>query len=178
MSLEAVREEFGAKRVTKALREKAEDILRAEIVSYDAYLDGRVYGYVIEQGGEEIDVATDQAPLTFICGRGEVIPGLERELERFFIGGFAVPMWGLLHWLASANVAWLAVATCMAYYLNYEWLHFAYHCPDDSAIARLPGVRTLRRGHRRHHARGCMARCNFNITYPVGDWLFGTRCRD
>ncbi|WP_238318832.1 hypothetical protein [Pseudooceanicola atlanticus] len=43
------------KRVTKALREKAEDILRGEIVSYDAYLGGRVYGYVIEQDGEEID---------------------------------------------------------------------------------------------------------------------------
>lgn len=55
VSLEAVREEFGAKRVTKALREKAEDILRAEIVSYDAYLGGRVYGYVIEWDGEEVD---------------------------------------------------------------------------------------------------------------------------
>ncbi|WP_428929540.1 hypothetical protein [Marinibacterium sp. SX1] len=54
-TLEAVREEFGVKRVTKALREKAEDILRGEIVSYDAYLGGRVYGYVIEQDGEEID---------------------------------------------------------------------------------------------------------------------------
>jgi hypothetical protein len=43
------------KRVTKALREKAEDILRGEIVSYDAYLGGRVYGYVIERDGEEID---------------------------------------------------------------------------------------------------------------------------
>jgi len=55
VTLEAVREEFGAKRVTRALREKAEDILRGEIVSYDAYLGGRVYGYVIEQDGEEID---------------------------------------------------------------------------------------------------------------------------
>lgn len=55
VTLEAVREEFGAKRVTKALRKKAEDILRGEIVSYDAYLGGRVYGYVIEQDGEEID---------------------------------------------------------------------------------------------------------------------------
>ncbi|MGH1464187.1 MAG: hypothetical protein ACRBBQ_02400 [Cognatishimia sp.] len=54
-SLEAVRKEFDVKRVTKALREKAEDILRSEIVSYDAYLDGRVYGYVIEQDGEEVD---------------------------------------------------------------------------------------------------------------------------
>ncbi|WP_420006470.1 hypothetical protein [Arenibacterium sp. LLYu02] len=54
-TLEAVREEFGVKRVTKALREKADDILRGEIVTYDAYLGGRVYGYVIEQDGEEID---------------------------------------------------------------------------------------------------------------------------
>ena len=55
VTLEAVRKEFGVKRVTKALREKAADILRGEIVSYDAYLGGRVYGYVIEQDGEEID---------------------------------------------------------------------------------------------------------------------------
>ena len=55
VTLEAVRKEFGAKRVTKSLREKAEDILRGEVVSYDAYLGGRVYGYVIEQDGEEID---------------------------------------------------------------------------------------------------------------------------
>lgn len=54
-TLEAVRTEFGVKRVTKALREKAEDILRGEIVTYDAYLGGRVYGYVIEQDGEEVD---------------------------------------------------------------------------------------------------------------------------
>ena len=51
----AVRKEFGVKRVTKALREKAADILRAEIVSYDAYLGERVYGYVIERDGEEVD---------------------------------------------------------------------------------------------------------------------------
>lgn len=55
VALEAVRKEFGAKRVSKALRDKAKDILRGEIVSYDAYLRGRVYGYVIEQDGEEID---------------------------------------------------------------------------------------------------------------------------
>ncbi|GAW36510.1 hypothetical protein RA2_03581 [Roseovarius sp. A-2] len=55
VTLEAVRKEFGVRRVTKSLREKAEDILRGEIVSYDAYLGGRVYGYVIEWDGEEVD---------------------------------------------------------------------------------------------------------------------------
>lgn len=55
VTLDAVREEFGVKRVTKAMREKAAEILCGEIVSYDAYLGGRVYGYVIEQDGEEVD---------------------------------------------------------------------------------------------------------------------------
>lgn len=55
VTLEAVREEFGVRRVTKALREKAEDVLRGEVASYDAYLGGRVYGYVIEHNGEEVD---------------------------------------------------------------------------------------------------------------------------
>lgn len=55
VTLEEVRKEFGAKRVTKAFRNKAEDVLRGEIVDYDAYLGGRVQGYVIEQNGAEID---------------------------------------------------------------------------------------------------------------------------
>ena len=55
VTLEAVRKEFGVKRVTKALREQAVDILRGETADYDSYLGGRVYGYIVEQGGEEID---------------------------------------------------------------------------------------------------------------------------
>jgi hypothetical protein len=55
VTLEAVRDEFGAKRVTKALRDRAADILRGEITTYDDYLGGRVYGYVVEADGEEID---------------------------------------------------------------------------------------------------------------------------
>ncbi|WP_299476413.1 hypothetical protein [uncultured Paracoccus sp.] len=55
VTLEAIRKEFGVKRVTKALRDKVADVLRDEIVSYDAYLAGRVYGYVIERDGEELD---------------------------------------------------------------------------------------------------------------------------
>jgi hypothetical protein len=77
--------------------------------------------------------------------------------------------------LATPNVAWLAVATGMAYFLNYEWLHFAYHCDPASLAGRWPGVQRLRRLHRDHHDPTLMTHYNFNITYPVGDWMFGTR---
>jgi hypothetical protein len=92
----------------------------------------------------------------------------------FFIGAMGIPMWVLMYFLTSENVAWLAVATALAYYLNYEWLHFAYHCQPQSRIGRLPGIKVLRQLHLNHHNPRLMTTCNFNITYPVGDWLFRT----
>ncbi len=96
----------------------------------------------------------------------------------FFLGGFGLPMWVILYYFATANVAWLAVATGVAYYLNYEWLHFAYHCDPNSRIGRIPGVQLLRRLHLHHHDPRLMTRFNFNITYPVGDLFFRTLYRD
>lgn len=93
----------------------------------------------------------------------------------FYFGAFALPLGLLLAWLFSANVAWLFVMVALGYYLNYELLHLAYHLPPDSGILRLPLLRQLRRLHHRHHEPALMARANFNITYPFGDWVFGTR---
>ncbi len=93
----------------------------------------------------------------------------------FFFGAFATPVGLLLAWLATANVAWLFVAVALGYYLNYELLHLAYHLPEDSRLLKLPFLRRLRRLHHRHHDTSLMAHKNFNITYPIGDWLFGTR---
>lgn len=93
----------------------------------------------------------------------------------FFFGLFAAPIGLLLAWLATPNVAWLFVATALAYYLNYELLHLAYHLPQESRLLQLPFLRRLRRLHHRHHDTSLMAHRNFNITYPIGDWLFRTR---
>lgn len=95
----------------------------------------------------------------------------------FFFGGFGVPVWFALEWLLSANVAWLFIASGLAYFLNYELLHTAYHLPPSHWLARAPGITRLRGLHQAHHDPRLMARYNFNITYPVGDWLFGTRHR-
>jgi hypothetical protein len=96
------------------------------------------------------------------------------SLAFFFILAFALPAWWLLALLTSDNVGWLFVATALAYFLNYEILHLAYHAPAHSALQRLPGFARLQRLHRTHHDPALMAKYNFNITYPIGDLLFGT----
>lgn len=92
----------------------------------------------------------------------------------FFLGGIAAPAGALLFLLASPNVAWLFVATAVAYFLSYEWLHLCYHLPADSPFGRLPGMALLRRHHTLHHDLALMGRWNFNITFPISDALFST----
>lgn len=96
------------------------------------------------------------------------------EMVLFFGLGFALPLWIILTVLISENTAWLAVATGAAYYLHYEWLHFVYHYPRNTWLGRLPLMKVLRKLHQTHHNQSLMTRYNFNITYPIGDWLFGT----
>jgi hypothetical protein len=95
-------------------------------------------------------------------------------LMTFFITAFALPAWLLLAWAASPNVAWLFVATSLGYFLNYEFLHMAYHLPASHPIARWPLVGRLKGLHQAHHDPRLMTRYNFNITYPICDALFGT----
>ncbi|MFC6634762.1 sterol desaturase family protein [Microbulbifer taiwanensis] len=95
----------------------------------------------------------------------------------FFLLLTVVPSALLVYWLLGANVAWLYAATVFGYFLNYELLHFGYHMDKDSWVGRLPGMATLRRLHTRHHDPRLMQCYNFNITYPIGDWLFGTLYR-
>ena len=49
----------------------------------------------------------------------------------FFLGGIATPIALVLFAAASANAGWLFVAIGMSYFLTYEWLHFAYHSPEE-----------------------------------------------
>ncbi|WP_437589304.1 sterol desaturase family protein [Sorangium sp. So ce1000] len=77
--------------------------------------------------------------------------------------------------LFSRNAALLGLATAMAFFVSYEWLHLAYHLPADSPVYRVPGLARLREHHRRHHDPRLMKRWNFNVTVPVFDLLHGTR---
>jgi len=53
---EKIRDWFGVKRVTKKLRARVFEILEAEVEEYSRWLEGDVYGYVLEDPeGNEID---------------------------------------------------------------------------------------------------------------------------
>jgi len=96
----------------------------------------------------------------------------------FYLLAFALPAGLLLAWMFTDNVAWLFVITAVAYFLNYELLHFAYHTAPESSVSRLPFMSRLRRLHTHHHRQSLMQHYNFNITYPIGDLLFGTLYRE
>ena len=42
--------------------------------------------YVLTVDGEEVDSSTGKEPLTYVHGEGNIIPGLERELEGMKVG--------------------------------------------------------------------------------------------
>lgn len=92
----------------------------------------------------------------------------------FFLGGIAVPIGAAIFLVFTPNCGWLFVATAMSYFLTYEWLHFAYHLPDDHWLSRTRLIGVLRRHHAHHHDLGLMGKWNYNITFPICDALFGT----
>jgi len=92
----------------------------------------------------------------------------------FFSLFFVAPIFALVYHFFSLNAALLYVATTLAYYLNYEWLHLAYHLPETHFVYNIPGLRSLRRLHHNHHNMKEMDKHNFNISYPIFDFVFRT----
>jgi hypothetical protein len=95
----------------------------------------------------------------------------------FFIGGIATPIGTAAYFLLSPNAGFLFAVVGISYFLLYEWLHFAFHQPEDSWWLLVPGVAWLREHHRMHHDPALMSRWNFNLTFPIGDLLMRTRYR-
>lgn len=56
ITYEEIRKEYSVKHVTKETLEKARHLLESEVETYDAYISGQVYGYVVYEN-EDGDVA-------------------------------------------------------------------------------------------------------------------------
>ncbi|MEZ4449327.1 MAG: sterol desaturase family protein [Nannocystaceae bacterium] len=88
-----------------------------------------------------------------------------------------VPICGLLGVIFGANVGLLVMATSMIYVATYELLHLSFHLPGTHPIGRLPLIRWLARHHELHHDPRRMRTHNFNVTFPLWDWVRGTTLR-
>jgi len=80
-------------------------------------------------------------------------------------------------YLFGANSGWLFFATGLGYYLVYEWLHLMHHLPEEHPISQIPAARWLRLHHHHHHDYKLMARNNFNVSFPIADYVLGTAYR-
>lgn len=76
--------------------------------------------------------------------------------------------------MVSPNVGALVAATLVAGYLTYEFMHTCQHLPEDHFLSGLPWIRHMRRHHALHHRRALMRSKNFNLVFPLFDWIYGT----
>jgi len=76
--------------------------------------------------------------------------------------------------IGLANAGWLLLITNVGLYLNYELFHFCCHVRDDRLVRHIPLINSIRRHHIAHHNTAIMMERNFNLTYPIADWFFGT----
>lgn len=85
----------------------------------------------------------------------------------------SLPVWWLLTPF-DVNVAGLVGGCLVLGYLAYEVFHACEHLPPHNPLTRLPWIRQMRHLHALHHRREMMQERNFNIVFPLMDYLFGT----
>jgi Fatty acid hydroxylase superfamily len=86
----------------------------------------------------------------------------------------SIPPAALIGALGLPNAAWMLLITNVGLYLNYELFHYCCHVKDDRVVRRIPLINSIRRHHIAHHNTALMMERNFNLTYPIADWFFGT----
>lgn len=112
--------------------------------------------------------------------------GSAKELELVMMPWFtmlllfvlASPVAVLAWWLRGPAAAGIFFLTAALYFLTYETLHALYHTPPEALkrVGLSPGwLQSLSAHHRHHHRLDRMAHVNFNVTFPIMDWLCGTK---
>jgi hypothetical protein len=86
----------------------------------------------------------------------------------------SLPPAAILGVLGFPNAGYLLLITNVGLYLNYEFFHLCCHVKDDRIVRHIPLVNSIRRHHIAHHDQAIMMERNFNLTYPIADWFFGT----
>jgi hypothetical protein len=86
----------------------------------------------------------------------------------------ALPFAMAFAYLSTRNVGWLFLIMAGLYQVSYELFHLSYHLAPESFIGRRKLIRWLRNHHATHHDPRLMHKWNFNVTFPLFDWVRGT----
>jgi hypothetical protein len=93
------------------------------------------------------------------------------------IFGIASPIALVAGLIRGPGVAGMFFLVAAIYFLMYESFHALYHMPRP-LLQRLhldgPVFRWLQAHHRHHHRLDRMSKTNFNVTFPLMDWLMRT----
>ena len=73
--------------------------------------------------------------------------------------------------LAGERFGWIGLVVGVLFFFIYETIHAICHFPVESGIFKIPGLWFLREHHRIHHRKNLMAKKNFNIVFPIWDWI-------
>lgn len=87
-------------------------------------------------------------------------------------------IYGALALTVGQDVAAIASIGLAVYAMAVELMHLVLHLPQswfERWPLRASGLRYLREHHRRHHDPRLMTRYNFNLAFPVTDFILGTR---
>lgn len=96
------------------------------------------------------------------------------------LGLFVVvsPVALLAAWARGAGAAGVCYFAAVIYFVAYEGMHALYH-QSDATLRRIglggPLFQRMRAHHRHHHRLDRMSHVNFNVTFPLMDWLLGTK---
>lgn len=80
----------------------------------------------------------------------------------------------ILSFLWSPSAGWLFMLVTSFYVITAEFLHLCYHLPNNSFFTRFKFIRMMHDHHAKHHDPKLMRKFNFNITFPLFDYIMGT----
>ncbi len=86
----------------------------------------------------------------------------------------ALVVYGLFGLVLSPAMTHMLFACTAMYFALYETVHLISHLPDANPLTRVPGLAFMRKHHLAHHDPGLMREYNFNIVFPLFDYVFGT----
>jgi len=81
-----------------------------------------------------------------------------------------IPIFLILYFI-SLNVACLFIIVTLAYFIVYEMTHTTYHLPAHHWLKSNSIITFLSKHHTTHHHPKHKVKYNFNVTFPLFDWL-------